>query len=251
MMKKLNLFLTALFSLLLVGCYIAPMSETHKIYANAVIDSTFVPKPEISAEINPYKKQLDSIMNQPITFAEQDFDKSGFSGSEGNLIADLSLSFAKDFARKNNLPVPDFCLMNIGGVRTIIPKGVVTTETVFEVLPFENTLYFAQLDGIQMKALFDYLVREKKGHPLSGIKVVYKDNQLYSAEIEGKPFNPDQKYWVATNDYLFNGGDRMSFFTHASNSYDTQVKLRDMIINQMSKYKILPYNTDERLIFEN
>ena len=249
-MKKLYIFLILAASILLSSCYIVPTSTACKTYPNTVIDSTFAANPEISAEINPYKKQLDSIMHRSITYAEQDFTKDGYSSSEGNLLADLSLNFAKDYASKNNLPAPDFCLLNIGGVRIIIPKGTVTTETIFEVMPFENELVFVQLDGVQMNALFDYLLEVKKGHPLSGIKIVYKDDKLYSADIEGKPFNPDQKYWIATNDYLMNGGDRMSFFTHASDSYNTHVKLRDMIINQMSKYTVLPYRTDERLIFE-
>ncbi|MDR1877906.1 MAG: 5'-nucleotidase C-terminal domain-containing protein, partial [Flavobacteriaceae bacterium] len=193
-----NLSLISSCILLILGCKTVNLTEVQHIYPNQVIDSTLTADSNYIKEIAPYKNRLDSIMNQPITYAKEDFTKEGYSSNEGNLLADLLLDFSKKYA----IPAPDFCLLNIGGVRTIIPKGTVTVGNIFEVAPFENEIAFVRLDASQMKEMFDYLGKEKKGHPLAGIKIAYKKGKLHSVEIGGKPFDPNKKYWVVTIDYL-------------------------------------------------
>ncbi len=251
-MKTLkNLALLGSLILLLFSCKTAQLQETHTLYPNKVIDSSLSDAPAYVKEIEPYKKRIDSIMDSPVTYAKEDFTKTGYSSNEGNLLADLTLDFAKKYAQQNKITEPEFCLLNIGGVRTIIPKGTVTVGTIFEVSPFENELVFVRLNGSQMNQMFEYLVKEKKGHPLAGAKIVYKNNRLYSAEIGGKPFDPAKNYWVVTIDYLMNGGDRMDFFTQSDQTVVLGVKLRDMLIEQMGKYIVLPDSPGERLIFTN
>jgi 2',3'-cyclic-nucleotide 2'-phosphodiesterase (5'-nucleotidase family) len=251
-MKKLkNLGVASCFILLLLSCKTVGLPGAHQVYPNRIIDSAIAAEPHYIKEIAPYKRQLDSIMKQPLTYAKEDFTKEGYSSNEGNLLADLVLNFAEKYAKEKNIPAPEFCLLNIGGVRTIIPKGTVTVENIFEVAPFENEIVFIQLDGNQVKAMFDYLEKEKKGHPLAGARIVYKKDRLHSAEIGGKPFDAGKKYWIVTIDYLMNGGDRMDFFTRSKKNVITQLKLRNVLIEQMKQYKTLPGSKEERLIFEN
>ncbi|MDR2122347.1 MAG: 5'-nucleotidase C-terminal domain-containing protein [Flavobacteriaceae bacterium] len=235
----------------LLSCKTINLTESHKAYPNQIIDSGLIAEPAYVKEITPYKKQLDSIMKQPLSYAKEDFTKEGFSSNEGNLLADLVLDFSKKYAKEKNIPAPEFCLLNIGGVRTIIPKGTVTVGNMFEVSPFENALVFVSLDGSQIEELVDYLNKEKKGHPLAGIKITYKKDQPHSIEIEGVPFDPNKKYQVVTIDYLMNGGDKMIFFAKSKDAVVTGLRLRDVLIEQMKQYKVLPDSKDERLIFEN
>ena len=73
------------------------------------------------------------------------------------------------FKRENK--TIDVCLLNHGGIRAVIPKGDVTTRTAFEVMPFENSLIVVGLTGKEIKTLAEYIIKEKKPHPLYGIKI--------------------------------------------------------------------------------
>ena len=247
-----NISLFSYFMIVLVSCGTTHLEVADKkIYPNTSINSFFPEASRYVEEISPYKKQIDSIMSQVISYANIDFTKEGYSSTEGNLLADFILDFSRKYAREGKMEEPQICLINIGGVRNIIPKGKVTVGTVFEVAPFENALVFVELNGTQMNEMFDYLGKEKKGHPLAGIKIVYQQNQLKSVEIQEKPFDPKKTYWVATIDYLLNGGDGMDFFEKSKNVVIPDVKLRDLLLEQIKQYKILPENKEERLIFKN
>ena len=251
-MKKIQkLILFCILIVFIINCKTTKSIGIFKAYLNQEINDSIKSDSQYIQYIYPYKKQMDSIMNQPISYAKVDFTKTGYSSNEGNLLADLVLDYAKIYAKKNSIPDPDFCLLNIGGIRSIIPKGVVTVENIFEVAPFENELVYIQLDDSQMKEMFDYIRTEKKGHPLAGIKLIYKNDQLYTAKIGGNDFDNTKKYWVVTIDYLMNGGDRMNFFVKSDSKKITHLKLRDILLEQVKKYKELPELTDQRLIYED
>lgn len=251
-MKKLkNIILVSFLLLLLINCKTAKIKEAYKIYPNEEINVSIKSDSQYVKYISPYKQQIDSVMNQPVSFAEEDFTKTGYSSNEGNLLADLVLDFSKKYTQENKLAVPQFCLLNIGGIRTIIPQGVVTVGNIFEVAPFENELVFIQLDGNQMNEMFEYLKNEKLGHPLAGIKILYKNDKLFSTEIDGIPFDLNKKYWVVTLDYLLTGGDRMYFFTKSDQVIIPHIKLRNVLLEQMKKYKTLPENKEQRLQFQD
>ena len=61
------------------------------------------------------------------------------------------------------------CIFNHGGIRSIIPKGNVTTRTAFEIMPFENSVVVIALKGEQILEMVNYIITDKKPHPLSGI----------------------------------------------------------------------------------
>jgi hypothetical protein len=48
-----------------------------------------------------------------------------------------------------------------------------------------------------------------------------------------------------------NGGDQMDFFTKSKEAVVSRLKLRDVLIEQMRAYKVLPDKREERLIFED
>lgn len=238
--------------LILINCKTSKIKkEVYQLHLNKEITDSIIADSQYIKYIYPYKKQLDSILKQPISYAKEDFTKIGYSSNEGNLLADLLLEYAKKYAEKNSIAIPDFCLLNIGGIRTSIPKGVVTVQNIFEVAPFENEMVYIQLNGNQMEEMFNYLGKEKKGHPLAGIKIIYKNDKFHSAYIAGKDFDPDKNYWIVTIDYLMNGGDRMYFLTRSKSIEVTHQKLRDILIEQIKQYKVLPDSKNERLIFQN
>lgn len=47
----------------------------------------------------------------------------------------------------------DMGLVNMGGLRNILPKGDITVGEIFEILPFENSLCVLTMKGADMKRL--------------------------------------------------------------------------------------------------
>jgi 2',3'-cyclic-nucleotide 2'-phosphodiesterase (5'-nucleotidase family) len=93
---------------------------------------------------------------------------------------------------------------------------------------------------------------EKKPHPLYGIQFYVDKNDLTVKRIliNGKALEDDKIYYVATSDYLSNGGDNMTFFKESVEKYDMDYKLRNMLIDYFKKVDTLPILKDEKIILE-
>lgn len=244
--KQFGLFLTFL---LLVSCgtknYHISRIEGRKI---AVTD-TAGSKREIEDVIRPYRENIDKDMNVVLAYAPQTLDKSGqWQCTIGNLMADVALDFGNRVFEKREGKKIDMCLLNFGGIRSIIPKGEVTTRTAFEVMPFENRLVVAELKGGQILEMVDYIIAEKKAHPISGLSfAIGKDGLAKNIAINGTIVNAGKSYYVVTSDYLTNGGDRMDFFKKALNIYDTDYKLRNVLIDYFKEVDTVPVVRDVRI----
>jgi 2',3'-cyclic-nucleotide 2'-phosphodiesterase (5'-nucleotidase family) len=145
----------------------------------------------------------------------------------------------------------DVCLMNHGGIRAIIPKGNVTTRTAYEIMPFENAVVVIALKGEQLKEIADYIVQEKKPHPLSGMRIVLdKNDTVKTITVNGIPVQDTTVYYVATSDYLANGGDKMDFFRKGIATYTLDYKIRNLFIDYFKEVDTLPIITNQRIITE-
>ncbi len=77
-----------------------------------------------------------------------------------------------------------------------------------------------------------------------------KDFKVISASVNGKSIDPDQNYFVATSDYLQQGGDSMYFFSDPVNLYNIDYKLRNAIIDYFHKIDTIKAKQDNRFIKE-
>ena len=119
-------------------------------------------------------------------------------------------------------------------------------------MPFENSVMVIGLTGQEVIELANYILTEKKPHPLEGITI--KTNTDYSkvlsVEINDIPLEENKIYYVATSDYLANGGDNMSFFKKSSIKYDLDYKLRNVFIDYFKKTDTLPNIATKHVINE-
>ena len=209
---------------------------------------------EIEAYIAPYRANITKDLDNILAFSPETLDKSKgkWQTAIGNLLAQVVFDLGNPVFEKREQKTIDFCLLNHGGIRSIIPQGDVTTRTAFEVMPFENTLIIVGLTGTKVKEMADYFMKEKKPHPLYGIKIYVDKNTLVVKDIEinGKKVENDKIYYVATNDYLANGGDSMNFFRDSNLKYDVDYKLRNILIDYFKKVDTIPVITDEKIILE-
>lgn len=207
---------------------------------------------EIENFIKPYREHIDKDLNAVLAYTPQTLDKSGeWQSTIGNLIADVTFQKANlvfNSLEKKNI---DICLLNHGGIRSIIPKGDVTARTAFEIMPFENTSIVIALKSEQISEMINYIISEKKPHPLTGMTfTIDKNNKPKNILIQGKPLVEDRIYYVVTSDYLSNGGDKMVFFKKGITSCDLDYKLRNILIDYFKEVDTIPMINDVRITKE-
>jgi 2',3'-cyclic-nucleotide 2'-phosphodiesterase (5'-nucleotidase family) len=221
--------------------------EAHKIAINATLPDDNA----VKNHIEPYKDSITRSLSTVLAYAPETFDKSKgkWNTTIGNMLAEATFERAdKLFYSKEKLHA-DACMLNHGGIRSIIPKGPVTLQTAYEIMPFENSVKVIALKGIQIREMAAYIAREGRPHPLAGITITLDtNNQVTAIAIQGKPIENDKTYYIASIDYLIGGGDNMAFFATNEGVYDLNYKLRDLYIDYFKEVDTLPVLTTQHII---
>ena len=229
------------------------VSHLSKITADTIaIDSTITTSSNVDNIIIPYKKKLDTEMQQVLSFAPIELQKNDgvMQSSLGNLLADMCFEMANTtFKEKTNKTI-DFAMFNHGGIRSIISQGNVTKEDVFKLMPFENELVVTTLPGTKVIELVDYFIDSKRAHPLSKQIQLIIDGDDYTLKINDNVFQSNKTYNVLTNDYLQNGGSNMLFFKDPVALTRLNYKVRDAIIDYFKKVDTLQTAIDDRIIIK-
>lgn len=183
--------------------------------------------------IEPYKQNIDQEMNMVLAYTPFNLSKTNgeLNSAIGNMMADAVMELSNPVFQKRTGNNIDVVLLNYGGIRSVITKGDITTRTAFQIMPFENEVVVAALTGEQVLEMVRYLIDDGAAHPLAGMELILNENNaLKSVLIQGEPIQPEQIYYVATNDYLYQGGDNMSFF-EGSEATELDYKIRNLLID--------------------
>ncbi|MFN3968137.1 5'-nucleotidase C-terminal domain-containing protein [Flavobacterium sp.] len=204
---------------------------------------------EIENFIKPYRDNIDKDLSLVLANAPETIDKSGeWQTPMGNFLSDITFEKSNNIFQLREQKSIDICLLNHGGIRTIISKGDVTARNAFEIMPFENSSFVIGLKGEQILEMVNYIITEKKPHPLKGLTfTIGKDNQPKNIVVNGKALDNNKIYYVVTSDYLVNGGDNMLFFKKGVEKYDLNYKLRNIIIDYFKENKTITANKDIRI----
>ncbi|OXA75579.1 5'-nucleotidase, C-terminal domain [Flavobacterium aquidurense] len=256
-LKKYNGFLK-LFVIFLTLFFIFSCSQ--KNYNLTKIEGKQLPitekgneTPQIEKFIKPYRDHINKDLDSVLAYCPETLDKSTgkWQTTIGNLMADVCLEKGNVVFKAREKKNIDLCLLNHGGIRAILPKGNVTTRTAFEIMPFENSLIVVALNGNQILDIASYIIKEKKPQPLSGMTfTIAKDNTAKNILIQGKPVDTNKTYYVVTNDYLANGGDNMNFFLKATDKFDLNYKIRNVLIDYFKEVDTIPVKNDVRITVE-
>lgn len=217
------------------------------------VDSTFRSDNSIEEFVSPYRKNLEVQMDSMLTYSDKSMNKNDYKLNTpiSNLFAAVVKKQAEPIFESRTGNKIDIVLLNHGGIRAGLPKGKITMRNAYEIMPFENTIVVAKLSGSQVMELVNYLVEKRRAHPIDGLKItLYADNTLKSVTVNGQAIDVNKKYYVATNDYLYNGGDDMSFFKDAPFT-DVNYKLRNAIIDYFRTTDTLQFNRDDRFDYES
>ncbi len=203
--------------------------------------------------IKPYRENIDKDLSQVLAYNPENLEKSKgeWQTNIGNFLADITLTKSNIVFQSRENKSIDICLLNHGGIRTIIPKGNVTARNAYEVMPFENAAVVIALKGTQIAEMVNYIIAEKKPHPLKGLTFTIDANNVpKNILINNKPLNIETVYHVVTSDYLANGGDNMTFFKLGLNRYDIDYKLRNIMIDYFKEVDTLSYDNSVRITKE-
>lgn len=204
---------------------------------------------EIDSFIKPFRDHLEKDMNKILSYAPMTYHKKDgdFNTAIGNLMAHIVMEEGNTIFNQRTGKTIDMVLLNHGGIRAPINKGNITIETAFQVMPFENSIVVVALKGQQIDSLTNYLSKAKKAHPIEGLKLtIDKDYNITEALIANQPIDKNKTYYVATNDYLYNGGDNMGFFKTNDTVYELDYKIRNAMIDYFKKVDTIRPTVDDR-----
>lgn len=183
------------------------------------IDTALVaPDPETQAIVKRYEADLSRELDSTLGHTAQELDSRSATvrsqeAAIGNLIADaIRASTGADIA-----------ITNGGGIRAnkqYQASAPLTRRDILSELPFGNATVMVEITGKDVRdALENGLsqVDNRAGRfpQVSGLRLVYDakapaGNRIVSIEVDGKPLDPAAKYKVASNDFMFGGGDGYS-----------------------------------------
>lgn len=223
------------------------------VYHNQETSPDVIPDDSLIVSIiAPYKIKLDSEMNHIIGYAQTDLFKNKPESGLTNLLADLILEESIILAEEHRI-IPDVSFLNYGGIRTGIPQGEITVRKIFEIMPFENELVIIQLTGENMQSFLD-LIASRGGDSLGGVRFRISNNKATGITIDGKPLDPGGRYWLATSDYVADGGDSYAMLQNSLQRINTTEKIRDVMIRYFDRThaegKITNPQTDGRIVNE-
>lgn len=209
---------------------------------------------DINNFITPYKNHITKDLDSTLAYnpINQDKSKGKWETNIGNLFSETVLSLSNPIFKKQENKTIDFCLLNHGGIRSMIPKGKVTKRTAFEIMPFENSVMIVGLNKEQIFQLGTYFLNEKKPHPIANLTIITdsSEQKLIDIKINNKEIEEGKTYYVATSDYLANGGDNMLFLKESNIKYDINYKIRNLFIDYFKTIDTLPNITTKRVIVE-
>lgn len=174
----------------------------------------------------PFKQQVDAQMNVVIGTAAQTLRGHAPESLLSNLSADIYRKAASDFLKTE----VDIAIVNMGGLRTIIPEGNITMRKVFELMPFENELVILYLKGDKLNELCQYFA-SMGGEGVSGLRMTIVDEKAENITLNGIALEPEKTYTLATNDYLADGNDKMEVLKAHSKRINTGLKVRSMLLH--------------------
>ena len=218
-----------------------------------LMDSTWEAKvsPETRNLVDFYKKQLDDQMNEVIGEAAETMRAAIPQSLLTNLTSDIMKQAGEEYFKQ---PV-DFAVCNVGGHRSALAQGPISVGDLFEVYSFDNLLVVLELEGRFVKKLFEYFASNGGEGVSSDVQLKVKNKKIESLSIGGKPIQDNQIYKIATLDYLADGNSRMTALTEATNTFNTGIPIREIIIEYVRKCtaegKKIESKLDNRIIIEN
>ncbi len=169
-------------------------------------------------------------MSKVIGFATETLTKSNDQVTLGNFFTDAMKEIGeKHFGRKI-----DVAVVNVGGMRSYIPKGDISVGKIYELMPFDNLLVLQEIKGSLLKQFLDHTANAG-GWPLNGVTMTIKNKRAENVLIGGKPLDENATYVLANSDYVANGGDNTEMLKQVR-QINIGYLMRDALIEYVQQF---------------
>ncbi|NLP05783.1 bifunctional metallophosphatase/5'-nucleotidase [Candidatus Fermentibacteria bacterium] len=166
-----------------------------------LLHDEFQPDPEALALIESFRTVAEAGMDEVIGEALEEIPRGGAEHPMGRLVADAVLECTG----------ADVALVNRGGIRSSIPRGLITPRMIYEAIPFEEDLYLVEVTGAQLRRILETGMQgRRRDMEPAGFTAVRNQALPDMAKIEslivgGEPVDSSRAYVLATTGYLVQG----------------------------------------------
>lgn len=209
------------------------------------IDESVAEDPEIVGLLQEYQDILDDELNinQVLGYAEEQLNRYGSTGGDsmlGNFTAEAMRAFPG--------VETEIALTNTLGIRSDIPVGDITIDTLFNTMPFDNTITTMFLSGREVQETLDFATARSSERgcqsqiQVAGIEFTMDCDAQVAADIliNGVPLAEDGVYELATNNYIAHGGSGFEVLQRNTTQVDTGISIRDVVRNEIIQRSTLP-----------
>lgn len=194
--------------------------------------------------VAPYKQKVDSVMAPMLGVS-----LTGMSGSRPeSLLSNWAADVMVEYSTFHDGKRADMGLVNIGGLRNNMPKGIVRRGDIMLISPFQNKLSVVTLTGAELMELFsDIAAVGGEGVSKEVRLVITKDGKLVSALLSGKKIKSKKLYRIATLDYLAEGNDKMYSLKKAHSVWVSDKFTRDCMMQYITQKKVIDAKIEGRI----
>lgn len=227
MMNIKSILIIPLFAVAAVSCSHKAWVITQATSSKIAIDSTteVIADKNYEKQLQPLKQRVGERMNVVIGQVAETMKGYGPESLLSNFSADVYRQAATNYLGEQ----VDISVVNLGGLRTVVPAGDITVGKVFELMPFENELVIVWLSGDKLNELLQYFAG-MGGQGVSGLHMEIKQGKAVNITVGGKPLDTEKQYSIATNDYLAGGNDHMIQLAQNVKQINTGIKVRNMLL---------------------
>jgi 2',3'-cyclic-nucleotide 2'-phosphodiesterase (5'-nucleotidase family) len=181
------------------------------------------PDAALQSAMNELKAELESELNVIATHVpfSLDGDRKNVRSTSTNLGRIVCAALISDTGA-------DVAFLNGGSFRDSIPQGDVTKGKILNVFPYGNYVYTVEITGADLFEIVSFglgLPGSGAFPQFYGMEVTATEKEITDANgakttalapksitVGGKPLDVNAKYKVATNDFLYSGGDGYTIF---------------------------------------
>ncbi|MGD1153167.1 MAG: bifunctional UDP-sugar hydrolase/5'-nucleotidase [Syntrophales bacterium] len=203
----------------------------------------------------PYDKEMARIIHAYYGRIQKEYSR---------VVGETSVALVRHHQRESNIgnficdtmrkkTGTDIAFINSGAIRNNIPKGRITLEQVFILLPFDNILVTMKLTGKHILEILEQNAKLEHGIlQVSGMEIRYDisepaGSRVREVYIGRRSLDPEKTYALTTIDFLAAGGDAFSPFKEGKNiMYGTA--LRDVFVSYLEKHSPISPQIEGRII---
>lgn len=177
------------------------------------------------ARVERWNSATAPIAATPVGRSARRITRGSPESAIGDLVADAMRSAAG----------VDIAFQNTGGLRADLPEGPLTKGSIYEVMPFDNTMTTVTLTGAEVRRVIEEGLTYGRVTQVSGIRFTYDpdgpdgDRVRSITLADGSPLDPAKDYRTVANNFMATGGDNYATLGKGRDKREDGALIRDAL----------------------